>query len=266
MSHSTLKIAIIPLDIKQADPQANICEIERLVSQPVLGGTDVIVLPELFSTGFISEPETIMKYAETTEGYTLGAIKKLASETGAAFAGSFICKVDNRFYNRAFFIEPDGNAAYYDKRHLFSISPESRVLAPGRARCPIVRFRGWTFSMVICYDIRFPVWCRNVGQLYEVLLVPANWPNARAYAWEHLLIGRAIENQCYIAGANRSGDDDYGNYDNLSFIIGPSGKPCGETDPATGIITAVLDRNFIEEMRRRLPVDRDAENFNICDL
>ena len=266
MTYTHLKTAILPLYIKQTDPQANINEIERLVSLPVLKDTDVIVLPELFSTGFIAEPETILKYAEPTDGPTLNAIRRLSSQTGAAFAGSFICNAGNRFYNRAFFIEPDGKAAYYDKRHLFSVSPESRVLAPGRERSPIVRYKGWTFSMVICYDIRFPVWCRNVGQLYEVLLVPANWPNSRAYAWEHLLIGRAIENQCYIAGANRSGNDDYGNYDNLSFLIDPSGKPCGITDMSTGIITAEFDRDYLEEVRRRLPVDRDAENFNISDL
>ena len=169
MTYTHIKTAILPLYIKQTDPQANINEIERLVSLPVLKDTDVIVLPELFSTGFIAEPETILKYAEPTDGPTLNAIRRLSSQTGAAFAGSFICNAGNRFYNRAFFIEPDGKAAYYDKRHLFSVSPESRVLAPGRERSPIVRYKGWTFSMVICYDIRFPVWCRNVGQLYEPL-------------------------------------------------------------------------------------------------
>ncbi|MDE6351786.1 MAG: nitrilase family protein [Muribaculaceae bacterium] len=263
MDLDSLTITILPLDIKQTDSDANIRLIEQLVSQPVVENSNIIVLPELFSTGFIADKNEIVKYAQPIDGESLNSIRKLSKKTGAAFSGSFLCNDNNQFFNRAFFIEPDGKETYYDKHHLFSISPESRVLTGGVEQSPIINYMGWNITMVICYDIRFPVWCRNVNQQFDIMLVPANWPVVRKYAWEHLLISRAIENQCYVVGANRSGDDIYGNYDNLSFIFDPWGKPCGVVDSENGIITAQTDRNFINDVRRRLPVVNDADSFKL---
>ena len=263
MKSDSLKITILPLDINQSDPDSNLRLIEQLVSQPAVKNSNIIVLPELFSTGFIAEKEEIIKYAHSIDGEVLNSIRNLSQKTGAAFSGSFLCNDNNKFYNRAFFIDPEGNETYYDKHHLFSISPESRVLTGGNRQSPIINYMGWNLTMVICYDIRFPVWCRNVNQQFDIMLVPANWPNARKYAWEHLLISRAIENQCYVVGANRSGDDDYGNYDNLSFIFDPWGKTCGNVDLSTGIVSANIERDFINDVRRRLPVVNDADSFKI---
>ncbi|MDE5573333.1 MAG: nitrilase family protein [Muribaculaceae bacterium] len=263
MNLDSLKITIIPLDIKQADPDTNIRQIEQLVSLCGVGKSNIIVLPELFSTGFIADKNEVVKYAQPIDGDVLNSIRQLSKKTGAAFSGSFLCNDNNQFFNRAFFIEPDGNETYYDKHHLFSISSESRILTGGNQQSPIINYMGWNITMVICYDIRFPVWCRNVNQQFDIMLIPANWPNARKYAWEHLLISRAIENQCYVVGANRSGDDDYGNYDNLSFIFDPWGKPCGRIDPTSKLVSACVDREFINDVRRRLPVINDADSFKL---
>ncbi len=265
MNSSDLTVTVLPFEIAWSDRDYNLRKVEEMLGK-IPDGTDIFVLPELFSTGFISDHETVAEMAETTSETTIETVRSWARQRNAAFAGSFLCRVGSRFYNRAFFIEPGGDEVYYDKRHLFSISPENKLLQAGRERCPVIRFRGWNVSLAVCYDIRFPVWCRNVGMLYEVMLVPANWPEARAYAWKHLLIGRSIENEAYYVGANRGGSDDYGRYDNLSFIFDPAGRPVGTSVGETCAITATLDRKLLEEMRRKLPVGADAENFDICDL
>lgn len=265
MQPTNLNVAAIPFDIAWCNRDENLTSVEKIISR-LNSDTDVIVLPELFATGFVYDPDTLHEIAETSTGVIMTTVRQWAKKYNAAIAGSFLCRVGSSIYNRAFFIEPGGDEVVYDKRHLFCISPESRLLSPGNERCPVIRFRGWNIAMVICYDIRFPVWCRNVGSLYDVLLVPANWPEARSYAWKHLLIARAIENQAYIVGANRAGTDPYGNYDNLSFIFDPTGLPVGDTDNKCGYVTASFSHDKLTELRRRLPVGNDAENFNICDL
>ncbi len=264
MPTSNLKIAAIPFDIAWCQRDENLATVEKLIAT-LPSDTDVIVLPELFSTGFADDAEIIHEIAEPSSGVTMTSVRSWANRYNAAIAGSYLCRVGTSVYNRAFFVEPSGDEVVYDKRHLFCISPESKILAPGRERCPIIRYRGWNIAMVICYDIRFPVWCRNVGSLYEVLLVPANWPQARAYAWEHLLIARAIENQSYVVGANRAGTDTFGVYDNLSYIFDPMGRPIGHA-AENNIITAICDHDKLTELRRRMPVGNDAEDFDIADL
>ncbi|MDE6643830.1 MAG: hypothetical protein K2K27_07000, partial [Muribaculaceae bacterium] len=143
MDLDSLTITILPLDIKQTDSDANIRLIEQLVSQPVVENSNIIVLPELFSTGFIADKNEIVKYAQPIDGESLNSIRKLSKKTGAAFSGSFLCNDNNQFFNRAFFIEPDGKETYYDKHHLFSISPESRVLTGGVEQSPIINYMGW---------------------------------------------------------------------------------------------------------------------------
>ena len=258
--NEALKIALIAIDVIPQDKDKNLANIYSALEK-IERGTDIVVLPELFSTGFIKDPEKISEAAEPVSGKTVQKLHQYADKFGFAIAGSFLCKVENNILNRGFFIEPGGDDTFYDKKHLFSLSPEKKLLNPGYSRSPIIRYRGWNISMIICYDLRFPAWCRNINNDYDLLLVPANWPNARAYAWKHLLIARAIENQAYIAGANRSGKDNFGDYDNLSFVFNPTGEPIGEQKDNT--VYATLRKKAIEDIRKYLPVINDADVFEI---
>lgn len=260
--NDTITIAVLPLDIVQADKNANLHNVETLM-QSIDPATDVVVLPELFSTGFIADHDAMCKLSETDTGITIDAIHKLAARHNMAICGSFLARTGESYYNRAFFIEPSGEETFFDKRHLFALSRESVMLSPGCSSVPLIRFRGWTFSMIVCYDIRFPVWCRNTDMAYDVMLVPANWPQSRRYAWEHLLIGRAIENQAYYIGADRSGNDDYGCYDDMTVAVDFYGREIGVRDASAGIVYVRTDRQAIEKARKSMPTMLDADIFTI---
>lgn len=260
---NTLKIAIIPLDITYGDKTANLEAVERILSD-VERDTDIVVLPELFSTAFIPDADTVRAIAEPADGPTIRRVHQWAKSRNCAIAGSYYGNdADGRCFNRGFFIEPSGDEMFYDKRHLFSLSKEARYLTHGASRPPMARFRGWNIAMIICYDLRFPVWSRNGKPAYDIMLVPANWPTARGYAWTQLLFARAIENQSYYVGADRSGTDDFGSYDGLSTIVDFMGAPVGRTDPATGIVYATADRQALERARRRMPAADDADRFSV---
>ncbi len=261
MPSETLKIAIISHDIVWSDKEKNLTTVAELLNH-VDNDTDIVVLPELFSTGFISDNEQLHKLAESTTGKTIDSIHHWTKHFKFALCGSYLTSVGNEYYNRAFFIEPTGEEAYYDKRHLFSIGLEGELYKPGNKKSPIIRYHGWNISMLICYDIRFPVWCRNEGNNVDLTLVPANWPDSRGYAWEQLLIARAIENQMYVVGANRSGSDDYGNYNGRSFIFDYQGKEIS-SKATDGILYAVLSHKYLEKYRQNFPVIKDADRFNI---
>lgn len=259
--NSNLLVATLPLDIQWADKEANFRAVEEAL--PLLPqGVDIVVLPELFSTGYSDDPAVLDDLAERNTGATIDRVKKWAAQTGAAFAGSYMARTHPRVYNRAFFIEPSGEETFYDKHHLFSLSREADLFAPGCDAVPIVRFRGWNVSMIVCYDLRFPVWCRSRNTC-DVLLVPANWPRARAYAWEHLLIARAIENQCCVVGANRGGTDVYGSYDGLSYIFDARGMAVGVQPENSPWIVALLDGTQLDRYRHNFPVQADADDFCI---
>lgn len=237
-------------------------------------GTDILVLPEMFTTGFVQDP-MLLDGASSFADATIAAIKGWSSRFNIAIAGSFQTKEAGNTYNRGFFIEPSGETTFYDKRHLFCLSPESRLFTPGNALPPVIRFRGWNISMSICYDLRFPIWCRNRKHRYDIMLVPANWPTARGYAWQHLLIARAIENQAIVVGANRSGSDDYGNYDNLSYIFDPLGRMIAPSQTETGTTTdnspedflyAEFSKEQLDKMRMKLPVVNDSDDFRLIGL
>ncbi len=257
-----LRVCILPLEIVQDDKAANLHAVETAFHK-LPEKTDIVVLPELFSTGFISDNEKINELAEKNTGFTIDFLKKLAARYSTAIAGSFLAHTHPHFYNRAFFIEPNGDETFYDKRHLFSVSQEAQVLAPGKLKSKIIRFRGWNISMIICYDLRFPVWTRTVGKNYDILLVPANWPKSRKYAWEHLLIARAIENQCSVVGADRGGTDKYGQYDDMSFIFNHMGEPVGYQAECSPFICADLSKDLQEEYRSSFPAWTDADDFQI---
>ena len=260
--NSKLRVAALPLAIEWADKDANIAAVEKALEK-LPAGTDVIVLPELFSTGYSDDPDVLAALAERNTGATVDKIKEWAARTGAAIAGSYLASTHPKIYNRGFFIEPSGEETFYDKRHLFSLSKEAQLFAPGDERPRIVRFRGWNISLIVCYDLRFPVWCRCRQGEYDLLLVTANWPKARGYAWEHLLIARAIENQCCVVGANRGGSDVYGDYSNMTYIFDGRGMAVGVQPPDCPFIVADLDGERQESYRRNFPVLNDADDFLI---
>ncbi|MDE6333150.1 MAG: nitrilase family protein [Muribaculaceae bacterium] len=260
----TLSIALLSLDVAWADPVANIKALERYMAK-IGPQADIVALPELFTTAFIQDKRLLMELAETNSGPTITIVKQLARKYDCAISGSFSACDDRRtkVYNRAFFIEPDGRETYYDKRHLFTLSSESEIYTAGDTRVPVVSFRGWNVAMLVCYDIRFPVWTRNVDHRYDIMLVAANWPNARGYAWKHLIIARAIENQAIYVGADRSGSDDYGNYDGLAQIYDANGYPVGEELRDMPVIMAALSKEDLLKARKRLPV---IDSFDAFDL
>ena len=259
-----LKLALLSLDIDARDKEKNISRLEQIMAT-LDTDTDVVVLPELFSTGFTSNGERLQDMAETNGGDTMARLHHLAAEHNVAIAGSFLAKTASRIYNRGFFIEPSGDASYYDKRHLFSMSSESSLLSQGDKLLPAVRFRGWNIALAVCYDLRFPVWCRNRELGYDVLLVVANWPSSREYAWRHLLIARAIENQAYVIGVDRSGEDKFGNYDDMTLAADYCGKELSlKSDGASPIISYVtLDRNALDRWREDFTAWKDADSFSL---
>mgnify|MGYP001028225671 FL=1 len=261
-TYDIFRVASAPLDIVWADRDANLAAVDAIVDK-VEDGTDLLVLPELFSTAYVNDPQLLADIAETNTGRTVDRLKEWASRRSIAIAGSFLARTAHRYYNRAFFIEPSGEETYYDKRHLFSLSDEAKVYAQGVTNKPIIRFRGWNISMIVCYDLRFPVWCRSIRNSYDLLLVPSNWPQARGYAFEHLLIARAIENQAAVVGANRGGEDEYGKYDGLSYIFDSNGKPVARRDERTGLLYAELSRGRLRTQRERFPVVYDADEFRL---
>lgn len=264
MTDNVLKVAVIAYDIAWGDKEENLLSVATLLER-VEHGTDIVVLPELFSTGYVQEESVIQECAEPLSGKTMDAVRRWAKHYGFAICGSYMASTAGAFYNRAFFIEPSGDENFYDKRHLFSMSRESRLFNSGTRQSPIVRYRGWNISMVICYDIRFPAWCRNRDNRYDLLLVPANWPSVREHAWKHLLIARAIENQAYVVGANRSGRDDCGGYlIEQSIVVDYKGKIVNERRDGE-IIYASLSHDLLSEFRRKFPVWNDADDFTLAD-
>lgn len=262
MANNELKVAIIPYDIVWADKDENLMSVSHLLRY-VDADTDIVVLPEMFTTGFITDNTMVSTLAETNTGKTIDAVHRWADFFKFAICGSFIASTASGFYNRAFFIEPSGDETFYDKKHLFSIGGESKVYNQGDKVSPIVRFRGWNIKFVVCYDVRFPMWCRNIDNNYDVMIATANWPTSRSYAWNQLLIARAIENQSYVVGANRSGKDDYGTYsESDSVIIDYKGNQIGERD-ASGIIYAQMSQEKLLAFRTKFPVWKDADRFQL---
>ncbi|MEG1539452.1 MAG: nitrilase-related carbon-nitrogen hydrolase [Muribaculaceae bacterium] len=266
MPHNeNINIALVESDIKWCDKEANINELEARLVQ-CGREADIVVLPELFSTGYVTnDDETIANLAEKNTGYTISKLLILAKKHGIAIAGSYIAKTLNKAYNRGFIIEPSGDETYYDKHHLFTIAGEDKYYTIGKNVPPVLRYRGWNIMLIVCYDLRFPEWCRNVGLKYDVLLVVANWPKSREYSWKQLLIARAIENQCYVCGVNRSGSDGYGiEYGNSSIIIDYKGHVISNSESSkNGVISSSLDLKSLQQFREKFPAWRDADNFTL---
>lgn len=259
---SNLNLALIPLHIVWGNKDINLAAL-RKVMDSVHPATDLVVLPETFSTGFPSgsDPETVRSMAETTSGETMKCIRELAARHNMAIAGSFISEEDGILTNKAFFTEPSGDTVYADKRHLFTMAREHKIFNPGNKRLT-ARYRGWNISLIICYDIRFPVWCRNSGCGYDLLLVVANWPERRIKAWERLIPARAIENLSYVAAVDCAGIDMNGIvYNGCSQTVDYKGDCISVSDKDSGIVYATLSKEKLESFRNKFPAHLDADSF-----
>ena len=222
--------------------------------------TNLVILPEMFTTGFSANAACL---AEEFNGITFNWMKKMSYLNGFAVCGSYIVESDGRFFNRLLFFKPDGDYHYYDKRHLFLMGGEDKVFSSGNERI-IFKYNGFRINLQICYDLRFPVWSRN-RQDYDLLINVANWPSQRRDAWSVLLKARAIENQCFVAGVNRIGNDGNGiQYSGGSVVLNPYGQIVGSvpTD-IEGIESFEIQIGEVEKFRKEFPVWKDADDFII---
>ena len=248
-----MKVTILQQDMVWENVSENIRRADAAIdSAPV---SDLYVLPEMFSTGFCTMPEGV---AEPVDGPVLSWMKAKAAATDAAIAGSVAVTEDGKYYNRFYFVYPDGTVSYYDKKHLFTYGGEHHHFTPGEERV-VVTFRGVRLLLEVCYDLRFPIWSRNHGD-YDMILYVASWPSVRVGAWKSLLVARAIENQCYVAGVNRVGTDPSNEYNGGSMIIDPYGKVVASCeDGAAMSASAVVDMEALEAFREKFPVLNDSD-------
>lgn len=256
-----LKVAMLPLDIRLGDIRHNVAVAETRIRQ-LERDTDLVILPELFNVGFGNYGESPDKYSEPDNGFTVTSMQRLAEELNLGIIGGFIGQRDNNLLNRAFFVRPGETPVFYNKRHLFA-GPEQHIFTRGSNLPPIVEFRSWRIKLIICYDLRFPVWNRAYHNDYDMLVHIANWPNSRYYAYKQLLVARAIENQTYIAACNREGTDVYGDYvRGDSMILNAMGYSVSITEQ-DGTVKGILDHEIFLADRKRLQPWRVADDFRI---
>lgn len=248
------KVALIQSDIRWKSVDYNLQVIEQMiVAAPQ---SDLYVLPETFATGFGTEPSEAAK----AEQQIVGMMSRVAKKSNCAICGSLIVKRDGRYRNRLMFVTPD-DEAYYDKRHLFSIGGKGEMYEAGTER-RIVEWRGIRWLLATCYDLRFPVWLRDRGD-YDAMICVASWPAARAEVWTTLLRARAIENVAYVIGVNRVGDDPTTNYNGGSVAFNYRGEALTKTSDRAIVLSAEIDSNAQQAFRRKFPVDRDADDFEL---
>jgi omega-amidase len=261
-----LRISLVQGATRWHDPAGNRAYYGALMA-PLRGATDLILLPETFTSGFSNEA---IHNAETMDGPTVVWLRDQARALGAAITGSVQIRTDAGVFNRLFFATPDGALRHYDKRHLFRYAKEHERYAAGRDRLT-VEYMGWRICPLVCYDLRFPVYSRNrfdverPGALdYDLLLYVANWPAARAQAWTRLLPARAIENLCYVAGLNRVGDDGNGlHYAGDSAVLDVFGEPLLVLGEEEAVATITLSTEVLRMHRERFPAMLDADPFSL---
>lgn len=258
-----MKITLIQTDIVWADPVANRKHIEDMLE--AAPQSDVYVLPEMFSTGFATDPKGVAESLERS-GNSYEWMLEMAVKYDAAIAGSVATETRGRgnegkdYYNRFYFAKPDGALAWYDKRHLFRYGGEDKQYTAGDVKS-VVEFRGVKFLLQICYDLRFPVFSRNEkDEPYDVALYVANWPTSRIAVWNTLTHARAIENQCYVAAVNRVGKDLACEYDGGTMLIDPYGRTQVECESGKeGFVTGEIDMEKLNAFRKKFPVLEDAD-------
>lgn len=268
MQAETLNITIVQNDLKWEDKKSNLDSFEKKIKEHN-DKMEIVFLPEMFSTGFSMQPSI---HAETMEGQTVQWMKRIAAEKRIILAGSLMIKENDYFYNRLVWMLPNGESGVYDKRHLFAYAGEDEQYTSGNKRL-IASVKGWKINLQVCYDLRFPVWARQTvpitetdsGPEYDVLVYVANWPDKRIHAWKTLLQARAIENQCYVVGVNRVGNDAKGNhYSGDSMIVDPLGQPLYNAGDKEEIFTYTLLSGQLNLVREKLPFLKDADPFIIA--
>lgn len=258
-----LEICLLPLEIFWGDKKRNLDSIKEAFSK-INPATDLVVLPETFSTGFPSSEmqSEIYSFAEDDEGETVSLLKDLSRQYNMAIGGSFIGKTKDKLFNRSFFITPELEK-YSAKKHLFSPGGEDRIFKSGEKRLDIT-YKGWNISMIVCYDLRFPVWCRNRNNEYDLLIVVANWPVSRIDTWDTLLKARALENAAYVCGVNCRGIDDLGgDYNGSSHVFNYKGKDLAVDVNADGLLYAGLSMQRLRNFRDKFPTWKDADAFTL---
>jgi predicted amidohydrolase len=276
---SPLSMTLIQTTLHWEDKEANLLMLEekiKSIQQP----THVVVLPEMFSTGFSMKPE---QFAENMQGATMQWMKRIAAEKKIILTGSFIAEEEGQYFNRLIWMLPNGQYGQYDKRHLFAYGGEDKYYTAGTERL-IASVNGWKINLQVCYDLRFPVWARQTPSAqspsppgesrsfgrgeanseYDILMYVANWPEKRSIAWKNLLQARAIENQSYVIGVNRVGNDGNNIYHSGdSMVIDPLGEILYHKEHDEDIATITLDKKHLIEVRERFPFWKDADDFNI---
>jgi omega-amidase len=258
-----ITISLIQSPLHWQEVEANLAMFEEKIWQ-IKGKPDLIILPEMFNTGFSMAAE---KLAEPMNSKTFRWMKQQAAQRQAVVTGSFIVKEEGKYYNRLIWMEPDGNFSTYDKRHLFRMADEHHHFSMGKERL-ICELKGWRICPMVCYDLRFPVWSRNLtpaGELaYDLLIYVANWPQPRSSAWSILLQGRAVENLCYVAGVNRVGTDGNGiSYNGCSAVVDPKGQRLYYAEDCDTIHTLNLSGEELQRYREKFPAQLDADRFEL---
>lgn len=267
---SLLTFTLIQTNLFWEDKAANLQMFEEKISS-LKQAAQIVVLPEMFSTGFSMKPKL---FAEKEDGPTMAWMKKMAIQKKIILTGSIIIEEEGKFYNRLIWMLPNGQYSFYDKRHLFAYGEEDKYYTAGKQRL-IASVNGWKINLQICYDLRFPVWSRQTPNLksetnqeneveYDVLIYVANWPHKRNAAWKTLLQARAIENQCYVIGVNRVGNDGNGiEHSGHSSVIDPLGEILYQKESEEDIYSITLNKNDLIKIRQQFQFLKDADDFEI---
>lgn len=254
-----LKVALVQSDLVWENPEQNRLNFKEKIKQlnkPV----DIIILPEMFTSGFTMNPNHVF---ETMKGKTISWMKEIASNINTAICGSLVIFENENFYNRFVFVTPKGDLYKYDKRHTFTLAGESEVYDAGNVKL-IINYKGWNICPLVCYDLRFPVWARNIEN-YDILFYVANWPKARINAWDTLLKARAIENMSYCVGVNRIGSDNNNlEYPGHSMVYDSLGESITDKSPNTELTKIVtLEKKHLETVRQKLKFLDDKDDFTL---
>ena len=267
---SDITITTIQTDLYWENKEANLLMLEDKLRN-IEGRTEIVVLPEMFSTGFSMRPAD---FAENMEGETISWMKEMAEKYRVVLTGSLIIEEEGKYFNRLIWMLPNGQYVHYDKRHLFAFAGEDQFYSAGNKRL-IASVKGWKINLQICYDLRFPVWARqniltaeneeqeNTAE-YDLLIYVANWPQRRSHAWKTLLCARAIENQCYVIGVNRVGKDGNDIYHSgNSMVIDPLGEVLYHIADEEDTFTITLQKDHLESVRAKFPFWKDGDGFLI---
>ncbi len=259
---SDLTVTLIQTNLHWEDKAGNLKMFEEKINS-IQHPTQIVVLPEMFSTGFSMSTAAL---AEDMNGVTVTWMKRIAAEKKIILTGSVIIKDKEQYFNRLIWMLPNGQYAYYDKRHLFAFAGEDKHYTSGNKRL-IASVNGWKINLQVCYDLRFPVWARQSSHVepeYDIIIYVANWPERRMLAWRSLLAARAIENQCYVIGVNRVGYDGNDIYHSgNSMVRDAMGEVLYEKETDEDIFTITLSKDMLSEIRSKLPFLKDADEFSI---